>query len=150
MSMFGQILWQAPDYIEYLLADEKNTRLVVGIDPTTELHGTIKLFRIEWSEPDGYQRNKVVYHLLDAIQTFQEIANEQPEQEQPFDWQAIEAQAKIDLEAIQTDQDAYAFIEKYLSKELRHQYIKIYRSDRHEMLRTPKKAIENLLSLPPL
>ena len=66
------------------------------------------------------------------------------------DWKAIEAQAKIDLEAIQTDQDAYAFINKYLSKELRPDYLRVYRSDRHEMNRTPREALDNLLSLPPL
>src|SRR5260221_434921 len=49
------------------------------------------------------------------------------------EWKAIEAQASADLEAIQTDQDAYAFIEKYLSKELRPDYLRIYRSDRHEL-----------------
>jgi peptidoglycan/xylan/chitin deacetylase (PgdA/CDA1 family) len=69
---------------------------------------------------------------------------------EPTSWKAIEAQSKIDLETIQTDKDAYAFIEKYLSKELRHQYITIYQSDRHEMNRTPREAIDNLLSLPPL
>jgi len=66
------------------------------------------------------------------------------------EWKAIEAQASADLEAIQTDQDAYAFIEKYLSKELRPDYLRIYRSDRHEMNRTPREALDNLLSLPPL
>ncbi len=66
------------------------------------------------------------------------------------DWKAIEAQAKTDLEAIQTDKDAYAFIDKYLSKELRPNLLKIYRSDRHEMNRTPREALDNLVSLPPL
>jgi hypothetical protein len=66
------------------------------------------------------------------------------------EWKAVEAQASADLEAIQTDQDAYAFIEKYLSKELRPDYLRIYRSDRHEMNRTPREALDNLLSLPPL
>src|SRR5947209_11461782 len=53
-------------------------------------------------------------------------------QEPAPDWKAIEAQAQADLEAIQTDQDAYAFIDKYMSKELRPQLRQIYRSDRHE------------------
>ncbi len=66
------------------------------------------------------------------------------------DWKAIEAQAKADLEAIQTDQGAYRFIENYLSRELRTQLPAIYRSDRHEMGRTPRQAVDNLLSLPPL
>ncbi len=73
-----------------------------------------------------------------------------PEQQSPPDWRDIEAQTKNDLEAIQTDQDAIAFIEKYLSHELRHQYLTIYRSDRHEMNRTPRQAIDNILALPPL
>jgi hypothetical protein len=67
-----------------------------------------------------------------------------------IDWRAIEKQAEQDLAAIQTDQDAYRFIEKYLSKELRGQLVKIYQSDRHEMNRSPRAAIKNLLSLPPL
>ncbi len=65
-------------------------------------------------------------------------------------WRDIEAQAKVDLEAIATDQDAYAFIGKYLSRDLRGRYLAIYRSDRQEMNRSPKEAIESLLSLPPL
>lgn len=66
------------------------------------------------------------------------------------DWREIEKQAEIDLQAIQTDQDAYRFIEKYLSKDLRGRYMAIYRSYRHEMLKTPRQAIDNMLSLPPL
>jgi hypothetical protein len=66
------------------------------------------------------------------------------------DWKAIESQAKRDLENIQTDQDAVAFLEKYFSRELRLDYLKLYRSDRREMGRSPRQAIDNLLSLPPL
>ncbi len=62
----------------------------------------------------------------------------------------VEAQAAADLEAVQTDQQAYAFIEKYLSKDLRGRYLAIYRSDRHEMNRSPRQALDNLLALPPL
>ncbi len=65
------------------------------------------------------------------------------------DWKAIEAQAATDLEAVQTNQQAYAFIEKYLSKDLRGRYMAIYRSDRHEMNRSPKESLESLLALPP-
>ena len=67
-----------------------------------------------------------------------------------LDWKRLQAETKADLEAIQTDQDAYDFIEKYLSREYRANYLKIYRSDRHEMGRTPRQAIDNLLALPPL
>ncbi len=66
------------------------------------------------------------------------------------DWKTIEAQAAADLEAVTTDKEAYAFIEKYLSRDLRGRYLAIYRSDRHEMNRSPKEALESLLSLPPL
>jgi hypothetical protein len=66
------------------------------------------------------------------------------------DWKAIEAQAKADLENIQTDQEAIAFIERYFSRELRLDDLRIYHSDRNEMGRSPRQAIENLLSLPPL
>jgi hypothetical protein len=65
------------------------------------------------------------------------------------DWRTIEAQSQADLEAIQTDQDAIAFIEKSLSRERCPDLLKIYRSDRHEMNRTPREAIGNLPSLPP-
>jgi hypothetical protein len=66
------------------------------------------------------------------------------------DWRAIEAQAKADLEAIATDQDAIAFIETYFARDLRLRYLELYRSDRNEMGRTPRQAIDNLLTLPPL
>jgi|SRR5215467_14560912 len=66
------------------------------------------------------------------------------------EWRAIVEQSQQDLAAIQTDKDAYAFIDKYFSKDLRHRYYQLYRSNRHEMLRTPRQAIDNLLSLPPL
>lgn len=67
-----------------------------------------------------------------------------------MNWQEIEAQAQQDLEHIQTDQDAYRFIETYFSKDLQYRYLALYRSDRHEMNRSPKEAIDMLLSLPPL
>jgi hypothetical protein len=71
------------------------------------------------------------------------------EQQGP-DWRDIEKQAEIDLAAIQTDQDAHRFIEKYLAHDLRGRYMAIYRSQRHEMLKTPRQAIDTILSLPPL
>lgn len=74
-----------------------------------------------------------------------------PDTEPPAaDWKAIEAQAQADLEKIETDQDAIAFIQKYFSKDLQPRYMQIYRSDRHEMNRTPRQAIDNILSLPPI
>lgn len=66
------------------------------------------------------------------------------------EWQDIEAEVKQDLARIETDQDAYDFMDKYFSKDLQADYIKIYRSDRHEMNRSPRQAIDNLLSLPPI
>src|SRR6266700_1952306 len=66
------------------------------------------------------------------------------------DWRAIEQQAQADFEQITDDQDAVAYIVKYFSKELQPDYLKIYRSDRYEMGRSPKQAINNLLRLPPL
>ncbi len=112
--MFGDVVFSHEDegYTEYRIADEQGIQVTACF-----MSGTMKLFRIEWTEQDGYQANKAVYSLL---------------------------------EAIQTDQDAYAFIDIYLSKELRPQLVKIYSSDRHEMNRTPRQAIDNLLSLPPL
>ncbi len=85
--------------------------------------------------------------LEEALAT--QLQTERAQPEQP-NWQAIEAQAAADLEAVTTDKEAYAFIEKYLSKDLRGRYMTIYRSDRHEMNRSPRQALDNLLSLPPL
>jgi len=93
------------------------------------------------------------YHLDEATRAKRnQLAQQLRESEDSIsqDWKAIEAQAKTDLENIQTDQDAYTFIDKYLLKELRHNYREIYRSDRNEMGRTPRQAIGSLLSLPPL
>lgn len=87
-------------------------------------------------------------HRAELAQALRDMKPEA--EEQPLDWKAIEAQAQQDLEAIQTDKDAYTFIDKYMLKELRPQLRQIYRSDRHEMNRTPRQAIDNLLSLPPL
>lgn len=67
-----------------------------------------------------------------------------------LDWKAIEKQAEQDLQAITDDASAYRFIEKYFVHDLRGRYLAIYRSDRHEMNRSPRQAIDNLLSLPPL
>ncbi len=66
------------------------------------------------------------------------------------DWREIEAQGRSDLGEIVTDEDAVRFIQTYLSEELRPNYLRIYHSDRHQMNRTPRQAIDNLLSLPPL
>ena len=66
------------------------------------------------------------------------------------EWKDIEAEVTRDLTTIETDQEAYDFMHKYLSKELMHQYMQIYRSDRHEMNRSPRQALESILSLPPL
>jgi len=72
------------------------------------------------------------------------------EAESVTSWKAREAQAQEDLQRILTDADAIAFLEKYLSKELCPNLLKMYRSDRHEMGRTPRQAIDHVLSLPPL
>jgi hypothetical protein len=96
------------------------------------------------AEP-AYQRAKPAIAAHEQVHPFVE-----DESKGEIDWKAIEAQAEQDLQAIVSDADAYAFIERYLSKELRASYIAIYRSDRHEMGRSPKEAVERLLSLPPL
>lgn len=66
------------------------------------------------------------------------------------EWQSIQDQAAADLEAVMSDKEAYAFISKYFSRDLQGRYTAIYRSDRHEMNRSPKEALTSLLSLPPL
>ncbi len=62
------------------------------------------------------------------------------------DWKELEEE----LEQITDDQDAVAFICNYFAKDLQADYLKIYRSDRYEMNRSPKQAIANLLRLPPI
>ncbi len=66
------------------------------------------------------------------------------------DWKDIEAEVKRDLAAIITDQDVYAFMDKYFSREYLPTYRQLYYSDRHVMNRTPRQALANILSLPPL
>lgn len=81
----------------------------------------------------------------EIVQILDEVA---PLAEQ--DWKTIEAQAAADLASVQSDQDAYTFIKQYLASDLQGRLLAIYHSDRHEMLRSPKQALENLLALPPL
>ncbi len=79
--MFGDVVFSTEDegYTEYQLADEQGIRVTACF-----MSGTIKLFRIEWTEQDGYQANKAVYSLLEAIAAFQEIISEQ--EDEPFDY----------------------------------------------------------------
>lgn len=67
----------------------------------------------------------------------------------PPDWRAMPARVRADLEAVETDEQALAFIARYFVKGLQPRYRQIYRSDRHEMRRTPRQALDNLLCLPP-
>src|SRR5712691_1032827 len=69
---FGSIVYQTEGYAEYLLTDEKGVRVVIG-----ESEGSIKLYRVEWTEPDGYQRNRAIYSLPDAIAAFQGVVGQQ-------------------------------------------------------------------------
>ena len=73
--MFGDIMYQLGNYVERLLADEQGVRVVLC---TTGI--TTKLYRIEWSEPDGYGRNQATYDLLSTIQAFQQIVQQVQEQ----------------------------------------------------------------------
>jgi hypothetical protein len=105
----------------------------------------IHLFSQQVNAPDFTEEEEG--DLPYARATFLEI---EPEQDEAPDWHAIETQAKADLEAVATDQEAYAFMRKYFAKDLLGRYQQLYRSDRQEMLRSPKEALDNLLSLPPL
>jgi hypothetical protein len=69
---FGSIVYQTEGYAEYLLTDEKGVRVVI-----CESEGNIKLYRVDWTEPDGYQNNKAIYTLPDAIAAFQEVIGQQ-------------------------------------------------------------------------
>ena len=66
------------------------------------------------------------------------------------DWKDIEVEVARDLSGITTDLSAYNFMDKYFSREVKGQCIDIYRSLRNEMLKTPREAIDTILSLPSL
>ncbi len=66
------------------------------------------------------------------------------------DWHAIEQQAQADYQQIADDSDAVRYICTYFAKDLQADYLKIYRSDRYEMGRSPRQAIDNILRMPPL
>ena len=72
---FGDILYQTEEgyYTERVIADSSAGRVV-----TCENQGGIMLFRVEWTEPDGYQAHKAVYTLRDAMDAFQAVVH--PEQ----------------------------------------------------------------------
>jgi hypothetical protein len=109
--------------------------------------GDLAAFKVDIRESEGASQEPSIANI--ATSAGDKDIDEWLERQAP-DWRDVEKQAEIDLAAIQTDQDAYRFIEKYLSRELRAQFVVIYRSDRHEMNRSPQQAIKNLLSLPPL
>ena len=72
---FGDTLYQTDDgYTERVIADTARGRVV-----TVENQGTIRLFRVEWTEQDGYQAHKAVYTLRDAMDAFQAVVH--PEQQ---------------------------------------------------------------------
>jgi len=67
----GDVLYQTDDgYTERVIADTSRARVVM-----CESQGRIKLFRVEWTEPDGYQPHKAVYTLHDAMVTFQAVVH---------------------------------------------------------------------------
>jgi hypothetical protein len=65
-------------------------------------------------------------------------------------WRAIEQEMNSDLAAVKTDEDASRFMRRYFSAEYLHDYLKIYRSIRSEMGKTPGDALAQVLELPPL
>ena len=68
---FGDVLYQSQDgYTERVIADTSTGRVVMCED-----QGRIKLFRVEWTEPDGYQPHKAVYTLRDAMDAFQAVVH---------------------------------------------------------------------------
>jgi len=72
---FGDILYQTDDgYTERIIADTSRARVVMCED-----QGIIRLYRVEWTEPDGYQPHKAVYTLRDAMDAFQAVVH--PERE---------------------------------------------------------------------
>jgi len=71
---FGDILHQTGSYTERVITETHGARVVVF-----EEYGVIKLFRVEWTEPDGEEDHKAVYTLGDAMDAFQAVVH--PEQE---------------------------------------------------------------------
>ena len=72
---FGDVLYQTDDgYTERVIADTSTCRVVMCED-----QGSIKLFRVEWTEPDGYERHRASYTLQDAMEAFQAVVH--PERE---------------------------------------------------------------------
>jgi len=70
---FGELLFQTDDgYAERVIADTSKGRVVM-----CEQRGNIKLYRIEWTEPDGYEQNRAVYSLQEAMDAFGEVSLEQ-------------------------------------------------------------------------
>ena len=69
---FGNILYQTQtedgSYTERIVTDTAGGRVVM-----CALNGVTKLFRVEWTEPDGYQPHKAVYTLRDAMDLFQSV-----------------------------------------------------------------------------
>lgn len=72
--MFGRVIYEQGTYQELLLADEENARLVLCVEGAS-----IKLYRIEWTEADGYTFNSAQYTTLDAIAAFREAVQLQKE-----------------------------------------------------------------------
>lgn len=72
---FGDVLYQTDDgYTERVIADTSTGRVVMCED-----QGSIKLFRVEWTEPDGYERNRASYTLQDAMEAFQAVVHSERE-----------------------------------------------------------------------
>ncbi len=73
--MFGKILYQGTDgYAEYLLADENGVMVIACMQPGyTGMR--VKLYRVEWTEADGYRAHMAVYNLQDAILVFKAQTN---------------------------------------------------------------------------
>ena len=70
---FGEVLFQTEDgYTERVMADTSAGRVVM-----CEQQGNIKLYRIEWTEPEGYVQNRAAYSLQEAMDAFQEVSLEQ-------------------------------------------------------------------------
>lgn len=63
--MFGDVVYRNGLYCEYLLAQDGYTKLVACFEV-----GDVKLYRIEWKEISGSDRNKAVYTLHDAMTEF--------------------------------------------------------------------------------
>ena len=68
--MFGELVFSNKEgCTEYILCDENNKQIVVCYQD-----GNIKMYRLSWILPDGYEHNTSCRTLMDAIEFMQAVS----------------------------------------------------------------------------